>query len=100
MPPGQSSSVAGPRNRQPRAEQGFARAFSGGVLDAIARELKTTYVILVGSRGTVATQERELRISWRTTAAPHVDDAVLAAARRTRQRSRCDLKQFTPRKHS
>lgn len=63
------------------AEQGFAGAFSGRVLDAIAAELDTAHVFLIGTRGALVAEERRLCIAWRTTMAPHVDGLAAVALR-------------------
>ncbi len=55
------------------AEQGFAGAFSERVLDAAARDLDDTVVLLVGTRGATVARERGLKPAQVTPMATHVE---------------------------
>ena len=55
------------------AEQGFAGAFSERVLDAAAGDLGDAATLIVGTRGIVVANEREIKPAWSDPMATHVD---------------------------
>ena len=55
------------------AEQGFAGAFSERVLDAAAGDLGDAATLIVGTRGIVVANEREIKPAWSAPMATHVD---------------------------
>jgi F-type H+-transporting ATPase subunit gamma len=55
------------------AEQGFAGAFSERILDAAAGDLTDAVVFVLGTRGSIAANERGLKIAWSAPMATHVD---------------------------
>ncbi len=57
------------------AEQGFAGAFSGRVLDAVGPDLRTARVFLIGARGTATAAERGVTPTW-SGAMPSRSDGV------------------------
>lgn len=63
------------------AEQGFAGAFSSRVLDTFVAEQSTAQILLIGTRGALAAEERGLRVAWRTTMASHADGLAAVALR-------------------
>ena len=63
------------------AEQGFAGAFSERVLDAAAGDLGDAATLIVGTRGIVVANEREIKHAWSAPMATHVD-AILSFANR------------------
>ena len=63
------------------AEQGFAGAFSDRMLDAAAPLLPGAALFLVGTRGFLLAEERQLRVAWRSVMAPHVDAVPAVAGR-------------------
>jgi F-type H+-transporting ATPase subunit gamma len=54
------------------AEQGFAGAFSERVLDAVTGELEGATIFLVGTRGAVVAEERNIMPAWTAPMATHV----------------------------
>jgi F-type H+-transporting ATPase subunit gamma len=67
------------------AEQGFAGAFSDRMLDAaaplLAPRLPGASLFLLGARGIVLAEERQLPLAWRSGMAPHIDAVPAVAAR-------------------
>ena len=63
------------------AEQGFAGAFSDRMLDAAAPLLPGAVLFLLGTRGIVLAEERNLPIAWRSGMAPHLDAVPTVAGR-------------------
>ena len=72
------------------AEQGFAGAFSRRVLDVVERHMKAGgsvrfELLLLGSRGLAAAEERGLRVDWNAAMVAHVDQVGALADRVTEQ---------------
>ena len=63
------------------AEQGFAGAFTDRMLDAARPLLNQSDVFFIGTRGAMLAEEREVRITWKTSAALRVDGAAAVASR-------------------
>lgn len=55
------------------AEQGFAGAFSEGILDAAVGELEGAVTLIVGTRGAAVAQERSLRPAWSASMVTHIE---------------------------
>jgi F-type H+-transporting ATPase subunit gamma len=63
------------------AEQGFAGAFSDRMMEAAKPLLPHAETFLVGTRGAMLADERQMRIAWRTEMTLHSDGAAAVAAR-------------------
>lgn len=67
------------------AEQGFVGAFNEEILDHTLFRLASAHseVLLVGTRGQIAANERHLTFAWSSPAASHADDVATLANRIT-----------------
>ena len=63
------------------AEQGFAGAFSDRMIEAANPLLRHAETFLVGTRGAMLADERQMLIAWRTEMTLHSDGASAVAAR-------------------
>ncbi len=63
------------------AEQGFAGAFSDRMMEVAKPLLPHAEMFLVGSRGAMLADERQMHIAWRTAMTLHSDGAAAVAAR-------------------
>lgn len=55
------------------AEQGFVGAFNEHVLDALDTHAPGTTLFLIGARGVMLAEERQLPVAWHAGMAPHVE---------------------------
>ncbi|MBS1164557.1 MAG: H+transporting two-sector ATPase gamma subunit [Proteobacteria bacterium] len=88
--PGQSVPIAGNRHVVIAlcAEQGFAGVFSERILDhaqtvttAAARQGHTSELLIVGDRGVMVAQQRDLSFGWSAAMVEHADQATTLANR-------------------